>query len=334
MVKIKLRFVSTRLMYNMAALAVFGVIVSAACTLYVMADESKTLSLFEDFDQDGLSNGEEHAYGTDPHLADTDGDGYSDGVEVESGFDPLKPAPGDKIIKKENAIKIEPVHTATTNITQRVSESFVTYLADRQEAGVEYLDAQDFSDTVSKVVDEQVQFLKPEPMDIAALHIKNQDYDNMSSREKKEHIKQDTVEYFTSLSYIFINTFPPGYFDRAPEEVQKELSSYIAEYSTTLTSYGYFEDMARRATEAQKQMQGLTVPESLLEIHAETEYLLRFMEEIYKQGDYKKVQTDSVALIATLAQVQALLQQGAALQTKIEAVLTEQELPVDSFLQL
>ena len=30
---------------------------------------------------------------------DTDGDGYGDGIEVESGYDPLKPAPGDKVIQ-------------------------------------------------------------------------------------------------------------------------------------------------------------------------------------------------------------------------------------------
>jgi len=50
-----------------------------------------------DSDCDGLTNAEEKLYGTDPNNPDTDGDGYSDGVEVKSGYDPLKPAPGDKI---------------------------------------------------------------------------------------------------------------------------------------------------------------------------------------------------------------------------------------------
>ena len=325
---------STRLTYNAAAFAVFGVLIAAACTLYVVADEAKNLTLFEDFDQDGLSNGEEYAYGTDPHVADTDGDGYSDGVEVESGFDPLKPAPGDKIITKDTSPKIEPLHTSTTNITDRVSESLATYLADQQESGTESINPDDLAAAVSKAVDQDVDFLDPEVINLDDVLVKDQSYDKMSSREKKEQIKKDTTEYFTSLSYIFINSFPQGYFDRAPEEVQKELVAQMAEYSTSFTAYNYFEDMARRSVEAQKQMRSLTVPESLLDIHTEALYLLRYTEDIYNQGDYKKVNTDATSLIATLAQVQALLQKSIELQSKIEVKLTEQELPVDSLLQI
>jgi len=43
-----------------------------------------------DSDSDGLFDREEvKVYGTDPLKADTDGDGYSDGVEVKGGFNPL-----------------------------------------------------------------------------------------------------------------------------------------------------------------------------------------------------------------------------------------------------
>jgi cysteine-rich repeat protein len=45
----------------------------------------------EDADQDGLSNSEELALGTDPLDPDSDGDGYSDGAEVAAGSDPLDP---------------------------------------------------------------------------------------------------------------------------------------------------------------------------------------------------------------------------------------------------
>jgi YD repeat-containing protein len=44
-----------------------------------------------DADGDGLPNGMELAFGTDPFNPDTDGDGYSDGLEVASRSDPLNP---------------------------------------------------------------------------------------------------------------------------------------------------------------------------------------------------------------------------------------------------
>ncbi len=45
----------------------------------------------QDADNDGLTNLEEHALGTDPQNADTDGDGIRDGTESVLGFDPLTP---------------------------------------------------------------------------------------------------------------------------------------------------------------------------------------------------------------------------------------------------
>jgi hypothetical protein len=69
-----------------------------ATTLFALAQSQNSNSLFLDSDQDGLTDQEEKAIGTDPFKADTDGDGYSDGKEVESGYNPLKPAPGDKLV--------------------------------------------------------------------------------------------------------------------------------------------------------------------------------------------------------------------------------------------
>jgi hypothetical protein len=45
-----------------------------------------------DADGDGLSNGAEALYGTDPHNPDTDGDGVADGAEVLAETDPLNAA--------------------------------------------------------------------------------------------------------------------------------------------------------------------------------------------------------------------------------------------------
>jgi hypothetical protein len=48
-----------------------------------------------DTDNDGLINGDEAVWNTDPDNPDTDGDGYLDGEEVAAGHDPKIPAPND-----------------------------------------------------------------------------------------------------------------------------------------------------------------------------------------------------------------------------------------------
>jgi hypothetical protein len=54
--------------------------------------ETNEGTIFPDDDGDGLTNPEEHLYGTDPNDADSEDDGVSDGDEVAGGSDPLDPA--------------------------------------------------------------------------------------------------------------------------------------------------------------------------------------------------------------------------------------------------
>ncbi|MFN6378661.1 MAG: tandem-95 repeat protein [Flavobacteriales bacterium] len=55
-----------------------------------------------DCDDDGLTNEEEQALGTDPIVADTDGDGINDGDEVTNGSNPLDPCdPNDAACIKD-----------------------------------------------------------------------------------------------------------------------------------------------------------------------------------------------------------------------------------------
>lgn len=69
-----------------------------AMTYFAMAENKSDNNVFLDSDQDGLTDQEEKALGTNPNMADTDGDGYSDGAEIKSGYNPLKPAPGDQLL--------------------------------------------------------------------------------------------------------------------------------------------------------------------------------------------------------------------------------------------
>src|SRR4030095_10811890 len=58
-----------------------------------------TDSPLADFDSDGLTNGQEKAFGTDPAQPDTDNDGLTDGAEIIAGTNPLNPdTDGDGIL--------------------------------------------------------------------------------------------------------------------------------------------------------------------------------------------------------------------------------------------
>jgi len=58
----------------------------------------KEAVLVKDSDNDGLSDKEEIAIGTDAFNPDSDGDGFLDGDEYVAGFSPLKPGPAGKIV--------------------------------------------------------------------------------------------------------------------------------------------------------------------------------------------------------------------------------------------
>lgn len=74
----------------------------------------------EDFDNDGLSNDLENAYGTDLNKADTDGDGYDDFSEIKNGYDPT--VLGDA--RPDVEIQIEKINVnAPVILSKDVSES-------------------------------------------------------------------------------------------------------------------------------------------------------------------------------------------------------------------
>jgi hypothetical protein len=324
--------VNIKYTYNSANFIIFSILIIGAVTFFTQAD-STDLTLFEDFDGDGLSNGEEHALGTDPRNPDTDGDGYSDGVEVESGYDPLKPAPGDRIIKESTTPKILPIHSSTTNVTRKISENLVSYIADSQEAGDADISSEEFSQAISQAIDEEVEFSDTPPIDVSEIIVKDRDLENLSASKKDAIMKEDAIEYFTSISYIFMTSFPENFFDRSPDELQTELMNHLSDFSSSVNNFQYFEDIAKNALTAEKQMREIAVPEDLVSIHSEGLYLLRYMGDLYEQGDYKKVSTDAAPMIATLAQIQGLINISLTFQEHVQERLDHYEIG-DQFLDL
>ncbi len=63
--------------------------------------------LIKDSDGDALSDEEEIRLGTNLFNPDSDGDSFLDGIEIQTGYDPLKAGPADKIIY-QNPQKVPP----------------------------------------------------------------------------------------------------------------------------------------------------------------------------------------------------------------------------------
>ena len=318
--------------YNITSFAIFSLLIVSAFSFFTFADNTK-LTLFEDFDRDGLSNAEEEILGTNAKQMDTDGDGYSDGVEIESGYNPLVPAPGDRIMKNKEPIVISPIQSKTKNITKKISADVVSYLADTQEAGQTEIDPKDFSRVISQAIDTNVSFENAPPIDLSEVTIKKQDYDDLSSKKRKEKLKEDSIEYISTISYIFVSNFPDGFFDKSLDEFQSEVLQNFSSFSQSFSQPTFFEDIAKNSIKAESQLTEVEVPEDMLDLHMEGLYLLRYATNVYEAGEYKNASSDITPMIATLAQMQGVLTLGIQFEEKIQNKLQEYGLD-ETFLDL
>lgn len=142
--------------------------------------EGNQLNVFEDKDQDGLTNQEEQAYGTDPNDPDSDHDGYSDGTEVKSGYNPLKPAPGDKLVP-------DVVPTTTSNVITKKTSSQTEKTSETPKT-----DTTGEAITVEKkenLTEKFIQKLKEEKgADLSLLQEFNQNPENFQTEDKYKEL--------------------------------------------------------------------------------------------------------------------------------------------------
>ena len=80
-----------------------------------------------DTDNDGLSNGDEKIWGTNPADGDTDKDGYMDGEEVQNSHNPTIASPNDKLPvgfkPNQNTTPLNPAAPTTTSFDSYFSDS-------------------------------------------------------------------------------------------------------------------------------------------------------------------------------------------------------------------
>ncbi len=320
---------------NLYIFIVAVILTVASLSFFSLADDNGEMkkSVFEDFDGDGLSNSEEESFGTDINNRDSDGDGYSDGVEIESGYDPLIPAPGDRIVdNEESKMEIDSAAIDDKNLTQKLSKELVDYIGDAQEEGEEEISTEDITDLVSSSVNESVSFENIE-INLSEINVKEQDYTKLSKEKRKAKEKEDAIEYFTAISYVFMTNFPDGFFNKSAEEFGVEVLANSKVFSSDLNNTKFFEDLADNAIKAEEEMQDVEVPEELAELHFQGLYILRYIESIYAGKEYKNTDSDAMSMIVTLTKLQGLLELSDNFLNNVNTVMNEYEIE-GSFLNL
>ena len=296
---------------------VFFALLMVSFSFFVWADSenSSSRSIFEDSDQDGLSNDEEKLYGTNSQNSDTDGDGYTDGTEIRSGYDPLKKSPGDRVVAPIN--DDEDVHetflnesesvggSARVNITEAVSKEVAMTLKDSANKQ-EPLSLDQLKETVQKTMSDKMTTDTLPEIDEKTIKIKKQKYSSLSESEREKKIQDDTVEYVSAVSYILVNNSP------VPMKSDNDISalaSFVMTNSMTMLSGGnqaMLNDFSQKSQLITEQLRDVEVPENMIPLQVKAlrmaQYASTFKDNVQNTGS-----DDPLAQINTFAKAQGFM---------------------------
>lgn len=312
---------------NISLLILSGLLL-LSFAFFVTAQEKNsgaTSSIFLDSDQDDLTDSEEKLYGTDPHNPDTDGDGYKDGTEVKAGYNPLKPAPGDKLPnskdRKQPEAKVQGIETSITeeNLTQTIAQkiSAITSETDPENQEVTMDEIQEIIN--SSLLGQSVEDEMPEISE-DDIKIKKQNYGKLSSAKAQEKKKEDFTDYLSAVLYILASNSPkpltsanniPTVINQITQQIVTAISLRKAEN---------VEDLKKSGEKIAEQLKEVEVPEDLIETHIK---ILQYTQHMTSLQDLMKTDSeDPLASLVNYSKIQAfvgsLFDFYESLQSKLE----------------
>lgn len=309
---------------------VFFLLLISGFSLSLMAQEnSSEKNIFLDSDQDGLSDAEEVAYGTDPHNSDTDSDGYSDGTEIKSGYDPLKPAPGDKLMSSESTVaeKIsnnENKDINSENLTSDLSNKIANLVAS-EEAGSEGVSMDSINSLIEESLAGNVSLDTLPEISDSDIKIKKQDYSGYGKDKQARKMKEDNEEYLSAIFYIMANSLPHSISSKDDiAAFSDEVLNKIPAVISSPVGLNYFNDLANRGQEMLDKLSEIEVPIDLLDLHKDG---LRLALYSVSLKDKVIIDTnDPIASIVSLSGVENVITLGRDYIDKVEARLAELDL--------
>ncbi len=273
---------------------------------YVNADNAVNTTAI-DADKDGLTDEEEKLYGTNLSSRDSDGDGYSDGVEVKSGYNPMKPAPGDKFsalqTNSDGNISTTPINESVTN---NFAQEFQAFVASKGDAPISNTDVNDFvAESLAGKVGSGVTLESLPMVDSSQVKILKQDYSGLSENERKSKLQQDAVTYYTKIMYILATNAPRAMVTNSDfDDFQQDFFARLSTLASSNTDSEYFLDLAKRLDLVLNQVNEIAVPESMLEMHVKS---VRIVKGFLALRDEKlDTVNDPIAKMALISKIQDL----------------------------
>ncbi len=281
----------------------FGLLILSV-TFFVSADDTMTdKNIFQDSDQDGLSNDEEALYKTDPLDKDSDDDGYTDGVEVESGYDPLKPAPGDKLINTTDGnATATGIVTTDDNLTAQVSQQIVTMVQDSADGEGDEVTLETITESVQSVLDQSDQEIILPEVNVDEIKVKSVSK-KLKEKQRLEKEKEDAVEYLTVMAYILANNSPKKF------NSENDLSSLLTSFGTdslsaiTLGNTKYLEDLSKKGAKILEETKDIEVPEGMLDVHVRAIKMAKYSMTLKDEMNQTNP-SDPLGQIASLSKLQ------------------------------
>ena len=277
-------------------------------------------NIFVDSDQDGLSNEEERLYKTNPNEKDSDGDSYTDGVEVKSGYDPLKPAPGDKLFATAGEVNAASGAADSSNLTEAFSQEVASIITEKGASGEE-ITLDDLDEKINKILTSDKVNVSLPPIDLKGLKIKNPVSDKLGAEEKKQKEQEQAVKYLTAMAYIFAQNSPQQFSNEDELASSTQLvSGQVTNFFATGTGeiLGTLAENGRNVLNDSKEVE---VPHHLLPLHIKGMQLAEY--SIALKDQVKPNNNDPLAQIESMVEVQSLIGAYISYANELQSKLTE-----------
>lgn len=313
------------------SLAILCGLVFLSFSFYVGAEEKTNTqnNIFLDSDQDGLTDEEERAWGTDPQKIDTDGDSYSDGAEVKSGYNPLKPAPGDKVIAAVETGNVLGEQTDENNLTDKVAQK-ISAMTMTAEEGTEE-DGQVSMEQIQALVDEMTNpdssAITLPDMKEEDIKIKKQKYGSLSEAEAEEKRKEDFSNYITAVFYIFSSNSPRPItsaddITTITSQISQEIISALDSRSSETLS-----DLNQSGQKIMEQLKDVEVPEELVSIHIKAYQYALYAQQL--ESLMTPDSEDPLQEIANFSKISAFVSSLSDFSAEVEKKFSEYGLTYD-----